>query len=951
MALNRELLTQIEAALERALLNTFSSAQRLGRSARTDSIKDRLDDQRERAKQTSQSQKDSRMAKNITEAQKNLLESYKKATVIIEGESKNSRERQRAHEDYVDALDESMAALKNYTSKYRDLLGKSLYNQLGEFKEMQKNTHGLTSALAASQRNTSLLAAALIESFNEVEIGTDKYRAYMRQLTSSVSTLDRSFLQQSNFIDEQTGKIRDNLSPEDFAELRKSLGEAQTAISENLGQLGIKSLTEFMKSGEGAKLLALPSTDDMGDNPALRFQQSLLVLAKQLEKMGYDFGKQLEAPESIDWEKLALKISSISDATDNFATNMNKAARNANTLYGNFAGLSSIAMVLRTKFIKPLIETGTILMAVSKSKDAAIDLFSQMTNFNIASIPASFVDVQLASAKLGMSFDETVTFLQENKRALALYGTDGGREVLNRLTPMFESFGYSLKQASEMIAPAIQAGISAGIDIKSGEKLNKFIEESMHSFKNISSIVNISAKEYMALNAELLGSADVQGTLLGMDRSRAEVYGKQLIALRDNYVQLGMSTEQAQELVKTQESLKKESVTTRVKEGAKGMVLAKQLGLGDEAAQRYFQLAMKGRLSEQERVELTEISRQMGLAREQRMQEAADTGIGASMIQQTMTEILSPTGVLGDIIGATQPLTTAQRANIQVTDAAAEMAKALGTGSSQLAGFQNMLETVVSVMKNSFVVAAAGAAFSLTAVAVQAYAASKALGLISGKGVLGGLSDMIFGKSGGAEPGAPKTGGGALGKLLSIGRVVGGGAATVAGTALLGGVDVAGKVEQASGSSTLGTLTSILSNLAVGAGGGFMTGGLPGALIGSLFGLGSGVYSNWDRIISGGSKPPEIKREQIPQQQPIATKEDINRKTNASGIVNVVDSSANEKLQIIADNIVKIVGIMQTAVEEKKQSTAYTPAAGRSPSFSLGDMNSIPSGLSYVTAA
>jgi hypothetical protein len=952
MALNRELLTQIETALERALLNTFSSSYRTGRSARPESVKDRLDEQRERSKQNIQSQKDARMAKNITEAQKNLLDSYRKATTIIEGEAENSRKRQRAYDDYVDALDESMSMLKNYTRKYGDLLGKSLYNQLGEFKEMSKNTHGLSSALAATQRNTSLFSAALIESFNEIEFGTDKYRAYMNQLNNAISSLDKSFLQQSDFIDEQTGKIKDSLSPEDYANIRKSLGEAQTAISENLGKLGIQNLAEFMKTEEASKLLSLPSTN-ADSNPAVEFQQSLLMLAKQLERTGYDFGQQLESPESIDWEKLADAIAQISKSTNEATTNLNKVARDANTLSGSMMSMAYASAIFRSKFIKPFIETGTILAAFAKSKDATIDIFKQAAGFNIASIPASFMDVQLASVRLGMSFDETVAFLQENKRALAIYGPKAGNELLGTLKPMFEAFGYSLKQASEIIGPAIEAGIFAGIDIRSGENLNKFIEESMDSFKNISSIVNLSAKEYMSLNAELLGTTDIQGMLLGMDRDRAEVYGKQLIALRDNYVQLGLSTQQAQELVRTQEAQKREAVTTRVREGAKGMVLAKQLGLGDEAAQRYFQLSMKGlgRTAE-EGAEFAEISKRMGLAIEQQLRSAADVGLGSSMIQQTMIEALRPTGAAGDIITQGQGLSTAERANIQVTDKAAELARALGMGVPAISAFQNVIESVSSLIKNSLVIAAGGAAFSLTAVAVQALAASKALGLIGGKGVLGNLSDMIFGKKGeGAPSKAPGKGGGLLGKVLTVGKV-GTGLAAIAGTTLLSNADIAGKVESATGSTGLGALSSVLANTAVGAGGGFLTGGPIGALMGGLFGLGSGIYSSWDNIMSSVKGSPGIIKEPIVQQpQPTKDREDINRNVRSSGIVNMVDTSANEKLQVIADNVVKIVGILQLATEEKSKSAMPVATTGRNSSFSLSDMNSIPSGLSYVTAS
>ncbi len=954
MALNRELLTQIEEALERALLNTFTGAYRPGRMGTTGAAsRQRLEEQREQSKQNTQRQKDARMAKNISEAQKNLLESYRKATLILEKEAKESEKLYDAQEEYQDALEESVDILKKYTGKYRELIGRSLYNQLGEFKQLSKNTHGLTSALAASQRNTSLLAAAMIESYNEVEFGTDKYRAYMRQLNSAVSKLDTAFLQQSDMIDEQTGSLRDSLSPEDFANLRKSLGEAQTVISENLGRIGIKNLTEYLSSEAGKKIFTLPTTGKVEDNPPQDFRDAMLLLARQLEKMGYNIGQGLEEAESVEWEKLAAKISEISDSTEQATKNLNKVAKNANVVAGEFLSTGYLFANLRNKFIKPLIETGSILAAAAKSKDAVIDVYRQITEFNIASIPASFLDVQIASARLGMSFDETVDFLKENKRTLAIYGPQAGYDLIDSLRPVFNSFGYSLKQASEIVGPAIEAGIATGINIKSGQQLNNFIEDSMNAFKNISSIVNISAKEYMALNAELLGSSDVQGMLLGMDRDRAIAYSKQLIALRDNYVQLGLSTQQAQELVRTQEAQKREEATTRIREGAKGMVLAKQLGLGDEAAQRYFQLSMLGmaRTKEQDK-EFTEISRQMGLAKEQQFRMAADLGPGAQIMQETLQRVLTPEGVAGDLLKQTQPLSTAERANIQLTEKTAALARSLGMGSESLAAFNTFIDSASSILKNSLVIGAGAAAFSLLALTFQARAASKALGLIAGneKGMISSVFDKIFGKKDGTTDGkAPAGKGGTLGKIAGIGGKVGG-IAAVLGTTLLGGLDIAGKVESLTGSMGLGALSSVLASTAMGAGGGFMTGGPIGALLGGVFGLGSGVVSNWDNILSSVRGTPTITPPQAVQQA-IAETENINRDARTSGIINMVDTGANEKLKVISENVSKIVSMMQTYAETKPLKPT-SPTIDSSPApFSIDNMNQLPSGLSFVTGA
>src|SRR5690606_21943026 len=131
-----------------------------------------------------------------------------------------------------------------------------------------------------------------------------------------------------------------------------------------------------------------------------------------------------------------------------------------------------------------------------------------------------------------------------------------------QLRGTFGKFGFNMQQASEVIGPATEAAASSLVNIRKKDALNNFIDESMKSFQKVAGIVNISAVKYMEMNAELLGSEDIQKTLLGLDQATAQARAKEIIALRDHYIALGLSTEQAQALVKAQEAQQREAVVS-----------------------------------------------------------------------------------------------------------------------------------------------------------------------------------------------------------------------------------------------------------------------------------------------------------------------------------------------------------------------------------------------------
>lgn len=722
---------------------------------------------RERSGQTGKGLSADKTFKNLQEAMKDLTDAAKKTAKVHEETGKIVRDE---NDEYTEALqrvqkslDNSGSALDDLTDEYQRLSRTSIPEQHAIIESYSKASKGLTTEMGKGIRNASLFNASLISSHTQLNENSLQYGTFLKNLGSSANKLDSGFLKAAGVFDAETKQIKEGLNADDFAKLHIQVGQAETALAESLG--GVAGKGGILSKSQEELAAAISA----GREGATELRTKLATAAAALMKQGFsvheeldknatpikndqdhEIGRAVDASkldELMKNEKMLLEVAKrMGEISTTNATTMGQFAaqgRVASSVVGNLIDKFKNAGDTVVGFAGKLAEAGTISANFDKMKDGLKGLYKEMTDFNIAQIPATFKGVQWAAMKMGMSFEETVKFMQENKRTLALYGDGGFGALSGKLKDTFGKFGYNMKQASEVIGPAIDSAIGAGINIKNGDQLNNFIDKSMDSFKNISGIVDISAKDYMKMNADLLRNHEIQGRMLGMDKQRALAYQQELIAVRDNYVQMGLSTEQAQEMVKAQEAQQREKVTSKVREAAKGMALAQASGMSAEDSQRYFQLSLKKRNPEEDK-EFAKLSGSIGQAAEAMEQNASDQGgTGAYLGVQAMREQLQPTGGAGQIMNQAQGIQTAARAGTAVTQPEARAAGEKGAGNPDVANLGNVVNNISSILENNFSKAAVGAVLGLGGVALQSAFAARALGNLAGGKGLGGILRMI----------------------------------------------------------------------------------------------------------------------------------------------------------------------------------------------------------------
>lgn len=829
----------------------------------------------------------------------------KELAEVIHDDSVSSKKKNKLTQKLIDAqneLNEQMgdsALIESRVNESRKLLGKSLGEQVTALNHSVRGFSALQLATSKTARASSLLGASLIETNANFQEGSREYVGYINGLYDTTKGLNESILRGADLIDSTTGEIRDNLSPRDFAELRLRLGAVSEVLNESFAgfsHLGVDGLQSAIS--KQAELLAKKSSgvagfdgsseaDDFNkltasfkqatENVILQnqhlakdilgldatFQNASGLNIKFFKSNGEINRKALDENGKLSRETVNKLLKNLNPGQiANIAANLGKLEKSLVGPAKKFDALgneSNSAAGKITGWIKgfqatggavgflkeKLLNAGLILGGLTKIAEGVKQTWGELSSFNIAQVPAAFVDVQKASVSLGLNFNDTVKFLQENKRLLAIYGGNVGAAT-DGLKSTFAKFGYTVAQGAELVGPAIEAGVAAGIDVSSTQALNKFIDSSLDSFKNISGIVNITAKEYLALNAELLNSQDIQNDITGLDQERARQYAADNIALRDHYVNLGLSTQAANDLLKAQAQQKRASVVDKARDTAKNVTLAQLLGFSDQEVADLQRLGNSARTSKDDVDRYAELQGKLGVQKEKYIQAGQDTGgIAGYQTSQSVVAALSSSNSGDQALQAAGLKLNQASIGGQKLDQKTQGRPAgeLATGSEKVAEVGNVINSVSSLLDNGFSKAIYGAITALLGFSAQLLFSGGGKGILNlGKGALG----KLFG-SGGAV-----AAGGALGSAASggiEGAVVGAGKSTASkilgkagaiGAVAYGAYEGYSDYTKASDDEASGKITHsqavVAKGGAVGKGTGTAVGALAGAAAGAAIG-------------------------------------------------------------------------------------------------------------------
>jgi hypothetical protein len=845
---------------------------------------------------------------------KELNEKSKKLSNMTDKQIKETQDGQDTLVEYNKTIKKSTEYYDSLGEEINKLSRLGFHGQSVALKELTKATGNFQDTLTQTQRNSSLLSASLLETHKGFEKGSAHYKDYISQLSNSVKGLtqnNKSILSSTGLMDKYTGELRRNLSPEDFSKLRMKLGEAQGIISES------------GKTPEGQRnaLLQLSAAGfDLGES------------FEGITKNGEVTADGLKKLARISDIQLGTALGKLSTDADNAALGLDKVAHGATDSIFNKAGRAITGSSLQDKLMAAG-ETAAVLAALSKVKEVAIVAAKEIGDFNVQHIPASFMQVKSQAIAMGMSFEETTKFLKENQQTMALYGAAGFSQLTNQLGSTFKHFGFTAAQSASMIGPAIAEAASAGVDVQNQSKLNDYVSKSMTGFQKLQGILGITATEFIKLNGDLLSNQDITNTMMGLGKEQAGMYFEGLKAQREDLVMKGISIEQAQEMIKTQEAAKHMDVKSRNESAAKVAMQMQMQGRSPADSMRAMQIMQLGRnASQADSAWLNKTLGEVGIAAQKSIGAQGQNVAGTQMMEM-LTSNLHGIGAYGAQEDQGSVTEKAARANLGYTPEQAAAAAKAAQPNAMVADAADAINKVSSFMSNSFLGGLSAASVALLGLAVQASAAGLSLGG-KGGGIVNGIKGL-FGKGGGAVAGAGESviaaeasqvaskGAGALGLLKGAGSMAG----KVLGRAAVPLAIVGSLYEGYEGYSTAadkeasGEITHRQANKAKGGAlGGALGGGLGawggmaagaalgsvvpivGTVIGGLIGAGLGAW--------GGSALGNVSGEAAAG----ALSGPDEATVTAAGQTTTTDIKAHEYLSDINDNMIQLVSLMQQVV-------------------------------------
>ena len=753
-----------------------------------------------------------------------------------------------AEQEIAEAMEDSAS----YAEKNSDNMK---YMSRASVPEMMRVAERLTSSIkkeaAAREVHSGLMSSALLNNLMQAQEGSIEYENGMHALRESINGLPTAWKKQKGLIDKVTGEIRGNLDPQDFSNVRKSIGTSLANFESNFAELSSAaglSATDLLEKfsstdgisfgGEGAGeaskvdefVTALESTIvDLINND--------LINGDDLKKLGLEIDKTTGALTKKSLIRLQTE-NVIQKEVLNIVKGLQKSRDDLDKVAKSTTGFSkSFNTALNSlnpkEWLRKLASPATAAAGLAKAVDGVKRAATEIADFNVAFIPDSFMHVQKASVALGMSFEETVKFLGENKQLMATLGTDNFYKLNDAVNKTLKEQGFTSKQAAEFTPQIFENAGNTGVDIKNQDAMNTYVQKTAANFKKLSGVANLSMKQFVELNRELFNSQEVQSIVSGLDAEASQVYTQSLVDQRAALIKSGLTAQQAQEAIQRKEANKNEKASSRMEKASKVMAYLSSQGKGQEGLE-YFNLASKGRRrTEDENKRFTELEAMAVQLNESQKQQ----GLGSELQTEAFdidSNITDPKTALAVI--------AAQKSNKAITADKDAEAQAKAAPDTRVTQANDAINSFSSLMNNSLIGAATGSATALLGLMAQTIMTTKSLGGLSKAGGGGSLGDM-FGGSKGDGPNGPKgtpSGKGAkgwLGKLKLPGLgLLGAGLGALALNSDFN--DINDKVNSKEISKDAGTIekSGAVGSVLGGAGLGY-AGGLAGAKFGGALGL------------------------------------------------------------------------------------------------------------------
>lgn len=604
-----------------------------------------------------------------------------------------------------------------------------------------------SSNLAKSIVNTAVFNSALFANSDVLKENTRMYDSATKGVRDAAKKLNAGILSAVDVYDKVTGELKSSLMIKDFARLNLSVANISATIDDAAQKLELKNGISELLNYSGNK--GMLSNALAGDSD---FKAGLDALILKMEAAGVDLSHHFQdaTDETANYANAIEEIVAIHKNNSEVLEEFGAVARQSGTVLGGFTMKIQNANAAINDWVDANIKSADAIRDnAEKFGSSLMRILEESGSFNIAMIPDTFAEVQRKAIEMGMSFEQTVEYLQANKRLYAMMGGSDNFEAANdAIMAAYKRQGFNQQQAAPLLAQHTDMAVAAGINVRDTDQFTGFIEKATKNFKELSAVVGMTAEEY---NNEMLAinqSQEMSAWLIGLDSERAQAMAQSNAELFKNYKLMGLSNEQAREAVLSAARRNKSSISEKFASAARASLLARQVGMSPEDAQRIQQLGMMAYKNADQNAEYEKLLQRLG-ARTTEYQ----TSIGESGNQPgyaaagTLTSTLIGGMAQEDrdaIEGRGITAEQAARSGTAVTAEEAAAQQAAANPNQSITVLTDWANSFKSLMDNSFVAALFTGSAAVLGLALSAGKAALALHRMGG----GSLGDLIPGRRG-----------------------------------------------------------------------------------------------------------------------------------------------------------------------------------------------------------
>ena len=545
----------------------------------------------------------------------------------------------RAVDKINDSGASSSSAANSSAARNRSMSGstKSLDKFSDELENAQASAEKFQEMLDKASRASSVYIKTIFEADHVTNKALDNMTEELEKTSNSFSGMVGKMIEASSSMDDVKKQF-------DLLNLTTDIYNRILTKSSNKSLTGLKSISAMHNAID----LFATNMSDVNASSAKAGAESILEMKELALTLRTSSNEQLRlaARESLlnlkrdktvtgniaAFKKLEKNLVATAKGAAEFKNVIDSSTRLNNV----FNGISATGEALMRKLGVAEIATlsGAFALLVSGVTRAYTSLVA-LSKFGQAGTIDSIESIIGGSFRLGVATEKLAAIMQDSARQVGQLGSSGFIDTLERGQLSLMQLGLSTEEAIEGVADFTKTAQISGVDIRNQQALDNSIKAQTRSFKRLSAMTGISAKQFDAMNRALIEDNNIRTTMMRMAPGQRANAVQSMIMERERLVTMGASNEQAQQLIKATAGVLQLRVKDRLEAAAKVQQAAGLVGMGAEGAQAANIIRKGSRATAEEKSILADFS---GTLKGQMESMAGAGGLGTENLMDALDE-------------------------------------------------------------------------------------------------------------------------------------------------------------------------------------------------------------------------------------------------------------------------------------------------------------------------